>query len=409
MHALPTVSGVQSLRSITARSSSARVLDLHSLALDCVDDPDHRERPMFTHPVLNRTLIVKHHPRPGEFEYASDVGAIVTKVIFPFDPEDLDLGGQFLVVDDPDLLGQMERHLDYRDGDPSRDLNRDVAVLQLLDRLPTLDPFLLNEALTANKIDVASCYFRLSPTDKAQMRDFVSEQVTTLIGLCLAGAMVSDTQAKRLSDLILAEGESPELDPLRLAMRMEWPEFAQAMFCWKAVLYYRWRSRALRPDIKATRRSIAMVETSRFDPDTAPFIRLAISQLETLMTECERRIAELFRIYDEVFDALTEQRSPEPFRRFLIDGPRVFSRLGERMGRLEQLVSYWSHQFPGRRTRQLSPEAVFDGMRNLLSALSLSAGFLDVGRPQTERVWAAGDLEVRAAVPRRKGAQAPAA
>jgi hypothetical protein len=404
MHALPTVSGVQSLRSITARSSSARVLDLHSLALDCADDPLHGERPMFTHPVLNRTLIVKHHPRPGEFDYTDDVGAIVTKVIFPFDPDDLDLGGQFLLIDDPDLVGQLERHLDHNGGD----LARDVAVLQLLDRLPTLDPFLLSEALTANKIDVAPCYFRLSPTDKAQMRDFVSEQVTTLIGLCLTGALVSDAQAKRLSDLILAEGESPELDPLRLAMKMEWPEFAQAMFCWKAVLYYRWRSRALRPDIKATRRSIAMVEISRFDIDTAPFIRLAINQLETLMTECDRRIADLFRIYDEVFDALTEQRSPEPFRRFLVDGPQVFARLGERMGRMEQLVSYWSHQFPGRRTRQLSPEAVFDGMRNLLSALSLSAGFLDAGRPASERVWTVGDIEARPA-PRHKGAQAPAA
>ena len=64
MRALTSVSGVQSLRSITARSSSARVLDLHSLALDAADDPDHRERPLFAHPVLNRTAsIVKHHPR----------------------------------------------------------------------------------------------------------------------------------------------------------------------------------------------------------------------------------------------------------------------------------------------------------------------------------------------------------
>src|SRR5665213_484749 len=79
MRALTTVTGVQSLRSITARSSSARVLDLHSLAQDCIDDPEHRERPMFSHPVLNRTIIVKHHPRPGEFEYDIDHGAIVTK------------------------------------------------------------------------------------------------------------------------------------------------------------------------------------------------------------------------------------------------------------------------------------------------------------------------------------------
>ena len=77
------------------------MLDLHSLALEQAPDEAHRLRPMFIHPVLNRTIIVKHHPRPGEFEYAPDRGAIVTKVIFPFDPDDLDLGGQFLLVDEP--------------------------------------------------------------------------------------------------------------------------------------------------------------------------------------------------------------------------------------------------------------------------------------------------------------------
>ncbi|HEX3406973.1 MAG TPA: hypothetical protein VHS81_07025, partial [Caulobacteraceae bacterium] len=143
MQVLQTVTGVQSLRSIAARSSSARVLDLHSLALDQADNEDHRLRPMFLHPVLNRTIIVKHHPRPGEFEYAPDRGAVVTKVIFPFDPDDLDLGGQFLVVDDPDLPSQLVRQLDYSEIDPERDL----MVLQLIDKLPTLDPFLLHEAL----------------------------------------------------------------------------------------------------------------------------------------------------------------------------------------------------------------------------------------------------------------------
>ncbi len=60
MRALTNVSGVQSLRSIAARSSSARVLDLHSLAMNAEELRDYRERPMFSHPVLNRTIIVKH-------------------------------------------------------------------------------------------------------------------------------------------------------------------------------------------------------------------------------------------------------------------------------------------------------------------------------------------------------------
>ena len=178
---------------------------------------------------------------------------------------------------------------------------------------------------------------------------------------------------------------------------MQSDEFAQAMFCWKAVLYYRWRSRGLSVDTKATRRSIAGVELSRFDRETAPFVRAAMVQLEAMMSDCERRIAEAFRTYDEVFDALTAQRTPEPFRRFLIDGPRLFARLGERMGRLEQLTSYWSHQFPGLRTRQLRPEAIYDGLRNLLSALSLGRPLTEMdeeGETTTERVWGSEDIDV---------------
>jgi hypothetical protein len=397
MRALKTVSGVESLRSITARSSSARVLDLHSLALYASDDPDHAARPMFTHSVLNRTIIVKHHPRPGEFEFGEH-GAICTKVIFPFDPRDLDLGGQYLLVDDPDLVAQLERHLDYRDAD----LNRDVLALMLLDRLPTLDPFLLHEGLAANRLDVSPCYFRLSPADKHEMLDFVAHQVEALISLCFGGAAVSIAQTKRLSELILAEGDSPELDPLRLAMRMEPPEFAQAMFCWKAVLYYRWRSRLLRPEMKVTRRAIASLETTRFEPDIARFVRAGVERLEGMIAECQRRIAHMFREYDEVFEALTQQRSPERFRRFLIEGPRMFASLGEHMGRMEQLISYWAHQFPETRTAQLSPETVFDGLRNLLAALSLHTGLIDVEGAGTARVWRSQNMVRR----RRKAAYA---
>ncbi|HVM99413.1 MAG TPA: hypothetical protein VMT68_04280 [Caulobacteraceae bacterium] len=400
MRGLPHLSGVQTLRSITARSSSARVLDLHSLWVEAGEDPDHHNRPMFAHPVLNRTIIVKHHPRAGEFESNTERGAIVTKVIFPFDPDDLDLGGQFLLVDDPDLAELLARHLDWN----GLDIARDIAVLRLLDKLPTLDPFLLHEALTANKITVSPCYFRLSPTDKSEMRDFVAHQVETLIGLCFGGATVSDAQAKRLSELILASGDSPELMPLRQALKMEPEEFAQAMFCWKAVLYYRWRSRAIMPEVKATRRSIGAVDASRFDPDSARFVRYAVSQLEDLVSDCERRIADAFRIYEDVFEALTAQRTPEPFRRFLIDGPRLFNRLGERMGRLEQLTSYWAHQFPGLRTRQLSPETIYDGLRNLLSALSLGTPLTEMDEASaSERVWDEGDLEAWSEPKRRVG------
>ena len=143
-------------------------------------------------------------------------------------------------------------------------------MLRLFDRLPTLDPFLLCEALIANDIDVAPCYFRLSAADKSEMRDFVAHQVETLISLCFGGTAVSDAQAKRLSELILAEGDSPELAPLRLALRLEPQQFAEAMFCWKAVLYYRWRSRALGCPISRRPAARSARSTLRASTRTAP-------------------------------------------------------------------------------------------------------------------------------------------
>jgi hypothetical protein len=367
--------GVQSLRHITARASSARVLDLHWLAKEYALDPEHRARPLFTHPVLNRTIIVKHHPRPGEIEVGDD-RPVVTKIIFPFDPEDLDLGGQFLLTGDAELAEKLTRYLDYRE---EGDLERDRARLGVIDRLPTLDPFLLREALAAQGSDVAPCYFRLTADDRKEMGEFVAHQVETLIGLCFAGSVVSEAQAKRLSDLILSGGEDPELDPLREALRMAPGAFAEAMFCWKAVLYYRWRARGLGPELKATLKSIAGVQLSRFDPHAARFVRAALEQLSDHIRDCERRIAERFFAYDKVFEALTAQRTPEPFRRFLTQGPVVFADIGGSMGRLEQIISYWAYQFPGGRTRDLSPEAIFDSLRNLLEALSIG---LSPARPE---------------------------
>ena len=392
MCALNLMSGVQSLRHITARASSARVLDLVSLAHDEAQNPEHREQPLFTHPVLNRTIIVKHHTRPGDFDYRPNRRAVTTKVIFPFDPSDLDLGGQFLLADAPDLAEQLARQLDYA----GANLAGDLTVLRLLETLPTLDPFLLAEALAAEHKRVAPCYFRLSPADREEMLGFVAEQVETLIELCFSGSQAQALKAKRLSELLLAEGDSPELDPLREALRLEPDAFPRSVFFWKAMLFYRWRSRVLAPDLKATRRSIASIEIKRFPPHAAPFVARASGQLDSMIMSSERRIAEMFKAYDDVFEALTEQRSPEPFRRFLIDGPALFARLGVSMGRLEQLISYWTHQFPERNTRRLSPEVVTVGLRNLVGALGLKSQGAADGRPSQGQPASPEDTPARA-------------
>ena len=96
-------------------------------------------------------------------------------------------------------------------------------------------------------IEVARCYYRFSESDRRRCCGFVAREIAALIQLCFGETDRNDERARRLSQILLADQDSPELEPLRATLRMDPDEFSEAMFAWKAFLYYRWRSQALAP------------------------------------------------------------------------------------------------------------------------------------------------------------------
>ena len=99
MQLLKTVAGLRTLRSLVATESSARVLDLHALYVEDLDDVDYAAHPLFVHPLLNRSIIVKHNISAGEADWLAPGRFSATKVIFPFDRANLNLGGQLLFIE----------------------------------------------------------------------------------------------------------------------------------------------------------------------------------------------------------------------------------------------------------------------------------------------------------------------
>ena len=366
------VAGVRNLRGISAMASSARVLDLHALAAMNLEDPDpgYLEHPMFLHPVLNRSIIVKHHVGQSDEGQIAPGRFNATKIIFPFDQLDLGLGGQYLLIDQKDFVGALTRHLDYSE----LPLDRDLAVLRAVDKLPTLDPFLLREILHQQKIEVDRSYYRFTNADKDRMLSFVSGEIDALIRLCFGELKTNDKRTRRLSQLLLADQESTELQPLRETFRMDQAEFSEAMFAWKAFLYYRWRSQTLAPVVKVTLRSISGIQVRRFDSDELTFAIRTKRLLERTITDTWREVGQRLKLYDRAFASLTDGGDPDGFRTFLINGTALFVELGDRIGRLEQAISFWNHRFGVTRIAGMSPDDVLDGMCELLQALSVEIG-----------------------------------
>jgi hypothetical protein len=370
--------GVRNLKAMVATSSSARILNLHGLAVEPPDDPAYVAKPMFVHPVLNRAILAKHNVAPGEEERIAPRRFNATKIIFPFDPDDLNLGGQFLFVDQIDFLVALTRRLDYGD----RLLDRDVAVLRILDRLPTLDPFLVREALAKQQIEVDQSYYRLSPADKEQMLGFVESQMESLIRLCFADLDPSDARTRRMSKLLLSDGDSADLAPLKATLQMDDEDFSEAMFAWKAFLYYRWRIQTLGPVMKSVLKSLSKLTRRRYDEDSKLIVLRAKGLLEDAITEAWREIGQTLKLYDNAYLGLTEDRKPEKFRRFLSDGASLFIGLGERIGRLEQVASFWTYRLD--QHANMSPDEVMDSLRDLLQGLGVwSAAAVAADDPAT--------------------------
>jgi hypothetical protein len=367
MQVLKSAAGVNSLRRLAATGSSARLMDLHALALDKPDDPYYAERPLFVHGVLNRSIIVKHNLHWTEAHRLVTPRLNTTKIIFPFDQKDLGLGGQALFVSQKDFVGALTRHLDYTD----LSLERDLAVLEALDKLPTLDPFLVSEILAQRGIAVGRCYFRFSRGDRAAMLSFVSAEIEALVRSCFGVTEANDKRARRLSQLLLSDHRSPELEPLQATFRMTEADFSEAMFAWKAFLYYRWRSNALAPILKTTMASIKAIEAPRYRRGELAFVLKAKPILEQHLISTWREVGRRLRLYDRAFTSLTEKQQADGFSSFLIQGSRLFVELGDRIGRLEHAVSFWNDRFGGERMTNLSPEDVLDGIRDLLQALSI--------------------------------------
>jgi hypothetical protein len=378
MQVVKSVPGVRSLKSITTAAASARVLDLHGMAGEISGELDYAEKPMFQHPILNRTIIVKHNVRSSEEDRLAPRRFNATKVIFPFDPADLNLGGQYLFVEQADFVAVLTRHLDYGELDPARD----IAVLRVLDRLPTLDPFLIREILAQQHIEVARCYYRFSKADREEMLGFVSREIAALIQLCFGEADGNAQRARRLSQILLADQDSLELEPLRSTLRMDADEFSEAMFAWKAFLYYRWRSQALTPELRATVRALSNIRQRQFERDELSFVMAARRLLERTIATALQEVNFRLQAYDRAFGSLTNRDNPDSFRHFLIHGSNLFVELGERIGRLDQIVSFWGDRFGHERVAAMAPDDVLEGMRDLLHALSIWPAGIDDDRDE---------------------------
>ena len=324
------------------RASTSRVLNLVQIAKLHKDNPEYRSKPMFRSPIINTSFILKHRMRSDETYLFSQARTVATKIIVPFDPEDLRAGGRSVFIDQRGFTESLRSVGSYS----SEMLERDLSVMRLLNTIPSLDPFLLREHLRNHGDDVAPCYFNISGGDQERMHDFVSGHLQQLIQLATGGTS-SEPSTNRMVSALLSNKTDEKLEPLRQTLGLNYTDFREGVFSWRGFLYYKWSINNFWPDVMNILREIRAIHPhGPVDVETKTFLAKAKRNLIEMVRDNGNDVTRVLQIYDDSFAELVAHRAPKMFRDFLLSAPYRFLELGEKMGAISHIVSFWRYRFP---------------------------------------------------------------
>lgn len=348
---------VRSLIALQESASTARVLNLVATRRQAKLDPSLNERPFFENSNLNGSIIVKHRVRPHEMDLFLKPRSTATKVMAPIDATDLRLGARYLMVGQRDF-DQMAVDMF---GEGMRPGRRDRQVLELIDELPSLDPFLLREHLKRNGIEPARRYFAISDADLERMYTFVRDQVTALVRLSSGQSGDTAFAASKLVDKLLSNSPDEGFGPLKVVLRLSDQDYADGVFGWRGFLYYKWVLAELTPQLTEILKEVTEVRARGPNTlETTNYLPRARMRLETAILEAIRGVKKMLSVYDKAYASLTVDGQPTAFRDFLLAAPDMFMALGEQSGAVQHIASFWRYRFPQGRRVSVSPEELMD-------------------------------------------------
>lgn len=351
------MSGDRTVRRLTALEQSAstsRVLNL--LSTHRRAEADVAEAPMFENRLLDRSIILKHRLRPHEYVDFDLPRATVTKLLIPIDPSDLKLGARFAFYGQRDFEAVVGA---VAGCDLSRG-SRDRQVLELIDSLPSLDPFLLREQLKRNGFTPARAYFNISDADVLRMHELVRNEVRALAALSDSGDG-DRIHAARLVEKLLASDTDAAFEPLKNTLKLSDREHQDGLFSWRGFLYYKWALGDLVQPMHAVSGEIARLSPrGPRDREASAYLPEARSRVRTAIGEVYSSAEDMLRAYDNAYAALTCEGRPAAFRDFLRSAPARFVALGERVGALQHVISFWRYRFPPGKPGLVSPSELMD-------------------------------------------------
>lgn len=295
---------------------------------------------LFRHGFLNRSIILKHldHRERGRGNTVAPSGQrpANTLIYLPYDPARPFDGGESLLYS-----RQAFRALQAdRGGSASvaaTHLRHDEAILDVLDDLPALNPFLLREAVARAGLSVPDAYVAPDPDIAERLQRRLHRRVRPLVIAAFANdEAAADCALGALVEAFLQPERSAHLEPLATALQLEPDEAPRLLSAWAGIVFFEEELARLKPAIH----EFAQWLTQRAAADPA-HVDVAVDRVRRRMRAAWAEIREIVDTYQTSYQELVFKRRPDPFVAFLSRCGDSYRSMGDLIGRFEQAVHAW--------------------------------------------------------------------
>jgi hypothetical protein len=192
----------------------------------------------------------------------------------------------------------------------------------------------------------------------------VASEINNLIRLTDVSA-VGSSYSSKLVRVLLSPVQGESIQPIGSALRLAPDDFEEGIFAWKGFLYYQWLLSTLRPQLAPFLREILTIKASGFrDREMERMLDAARRRLADRVNIVLEEVVGAIRVYEAAFNDLTRNGKPLAFSNFLKRTPEMFVLLGERMGALSHVASYWRFRFPQGVVEKVSTEELLEIVRD---------------------------------------------
>lgn len=362
-------------------SGSSRVFNCNDRARRLIreksDDPYFFKLPKMHGLIIIKEAIVGHAKR------GADEPIIGTKLYVPYNQEDVYEGGRSVFFHDPRLLELLNELFGLRGaGVEEADLNHDLKILGILDRLPSLDGFLMRDALELEGVAGNEEYFELTGAERAVIHAFVRHKFEPLVRKACGDHTAVASKVDQLIDKVWEAKDRDALAPLIRAFRFPEDEALAIFAAWKGINFYTFeylRAKPQREEFALWLRDAASPRNFVSKTDLEHLKRQRRGTTERLR-ENWNALEMISREYQGLYERfLTTPSGVSDFVGFLRRSREIYWQMGDALSKISHAIHCWScaaSAFPGKRLPA-------DQLQNLFDMLQLVLG------GETERVGSA--------------------